>query len=158
MVTVYIALGSNVGIGAKQFDHAITLLGEQLSHIKQASRYHSKAVGYTDQPDFLNTAIQAETELSPQELLAFTQMVEQKVGRIRRFRWGPREIDIDIIFYGDQIVEEPELTIPHARFRERDFVLLPIIDLNPAMIDPVTHLTIDELYKNLPITERSITS
>lgn len=156
MANVFLALGSNVGIGDAQFDQAILLLGDKLSDIIQAPRYSSKAVGYTDQPDFLNTVIQATTELSPHELLAFTQMIEQKVGRIRRFHWGPREIDIDIIMYDDQIIDEPTLTIPHARFRERDFVLRPITDLDPTIIDPVTHRTVAELYAQIPVSERAI--
>jgi 2-amino-4-hydroxy-6-hydroxymethyldihydropteridine diphosphokinase len=156
MATVYLALGSNVGIGDKQFDSAIALLGGQLSDIKQAPRYTSKAVGFTDQPDFLNSAVQADTKLSPQELLTFTQTVEQKVGRIRRFRWGPREIDIDIIFYDDLVIEKPTLTVPHSRLSERDFVLKPLCDLNPQFVDPITKNTIQELYDNLPEIERSI--
>lgn len=156
MATVYLALGSNVGKGDQQVDKAITLLHEQLTDITEAPRYMSMAVGFTDQADFMNTAVVAETELSPRELLAFTQYVEQTVGRIRRFRWGPREIDIDIIFYDDLVIDEPDLTIPHPRFSERDFVLRPIADLNPDLIDPVSKMTVSELYEKLPASNRSI--
>lgn len=156
MATVYLALGSNVGIGDEQFDNTIKQLSKHLIDIKQAPRYSSKAAGFTDQPDFLNTAIKAETDLSPNKLLTFTQSVEQAVGRIRRFHWGPREIDIDIIFYDDQIVKQPNLTIPHPRFSERDFVLKPISDLSPEFVDPISNKTIRELYQNLPKQNRSI--
>lgn len=156
MATVYLALGSNVGVGDQQFDTAIELLEKKLTDIEQAPRYTSKAVGFVDQPDFLNTAIRASTELTPQDLLTFTQSVEQSVGRIRRFRWGPREIDIDIIFYDNQIVEEDTLTIPHPRFSERDFVLKPLLDLNPELIDPLSKLTVSELYAKIPNESRSI--
>lgn len=156
MATVYLALGSNVGKGDQQVDKAITLLHEQLTDITEAPRYMSMAVGFTDQADFMNTAVVAETELSPRELLAFTQYVEQTVGRIRRFRWGPREIDIDIIFYDDLVIDEPDLTIPHPRFAQRDFVLRPIADLNPDLIDPVSKMTVSELYEKLPASNRSI--
>lgn len=156
MATVYLALGSNVGTSDKQFDKAINLLEKHLTEIKQAPRYSSKAVGFIDQPDFLNTVIEAKTELQPEELLAFTQTVEQEVGRIRRFHWGPREIDIDIIFYDNLIIDQLNLSIPHARFAEREFVLKPIVDLNPAFIDPISKKTIKQLYEQLPAENRSI--
>lgn len=156
MAVVYIALGSNVGIGDQQFDKAISLLEKKLTDIVETRRYSSKAVGVTDQPDFLNSVIQAKTSLNPHELLALTQATEQSVGRIHRFRWGPREIDIDIIFYNDEIIDTPELTIPHPRFAERDFVLKPLCDLNPDIIDPRSHKTIAELYSQLSAENLSI--
>lgn len=158
MAVVYLALGSNVGIGDRQLNQAITLLQDKLTRVRYAPHYSSKAVGFTDQPDFLNTVIKAETTMEPAELLAFTQEVEQRIGRIRRFRWGPREIDVDIIFYDDMILETPELTIPHARFAERDFVLKPLCDLNPDLIDPISRKTVQELYNQLPESSLSITS
>lgn len=158
MATVYLALGSNVGIGDKQLDAAIKQLREHVSDIVEAPRYHSKAVGFVDQPDFLNTVLMVTTDLSPQELLAFTQAIEQRVGRIRRFRWGPREIDIDIIFYNYQVIDEPALTIPHPRFAEREFVLKPLNDINSEFVDPISHKSIQELYKTLPEESRSVKS
>jgi 2-amino-4-hydroxy-6-hydroxymethyldihydropteridine diphosphokinase len=125
-------------------------LGESIQAIKQAPVYRSKAAGYSDQPDFLNTAIRGETALSPEELFEFIKQVEQRVGRQERFRWGPREIDIDIIFYGDQTIATKELTIPHPRFAERDFVLQPIADLRPGLVDPLSGKTVQELLKALP--------
>lgn len=156
MAVVFLALGSNVGKGDQQFDSAIKSLREHLIDIEQAPRYTSKAVGFTDQPDFLNTIIKAQTDLSPQELLAFTQITEQKVGRVRRFRWGPREIDIDIIFYDNQVIDEPNLVIPHPRFADRDFVLKPLNDLNSELIDPVSKQTVKQLYELLPAKNRAI--
>lgn len=156
MAIVYLALGSNVGIGNRQLNQAITLLRDKLTRIRYAPQYASKAVGYTDQPDFLNTVIKAETTMQPSELLEFTQQVEQTIGRIRRFRWGPREIDVDIIFYDDLVLETPELTIPHPRFAERDFVLKPLCDLNPDLIDPISHKSVQELYGQLPESNLSI--
>jgi 2-amino-4-hydroxy-6-hydroxymethyldihydropteridine diphosphokinase len=156
MAIVYLALGSNVGVGDQQFDAAIKLLSQHVTNITQAPRYSSKAVGFTDQPDFLNTVTRAETELSPEELLNFTQTVEGEVGRVRRFRWGPREIDIDIIFYDDQVITDDNLTIPHPRFAERDFVLKPLCDLDPEFVDPLSKLTVSQLYDKLPDESRSI--
>lgn len=150
METVYLALGANIGETRANIDHTIKLLNQKLMNLRAAPIYTSKAVGYTDQPDFLNTAVVAETDLSLQELMRFIKDTEQKVGRIKRFRWGPREIDIDIILYGDQIYQDDSLEIPHPRFRERDFVLKPLCDLNPQAVDPVTGKSVRKLLQELP--------
>jgi len=154
--TIYLALGSNVGDSAANIQQAIELMRSKITDISEAPIYSSKAVGYTDQPDFLNTAVRGQTELQPLELLKFVKNIEQQVGRIQRFRWGPREIDIDIIFYGDQVIEMPSLTIPHPRFAERDFVLRPISDLSPHRIDPTSGKTVSELLEKLPASSLAI--
>ena len=156
MATIYLALGSNVGDSQSYINKAIELLKTKLTDVVLAPVYHSKAVGYTKQDDFINTAIRAETKLSADDLLVFIKQVEEKVGRVKRFRWGPREIDIDIIFYGDQIIKKTGLHIPHIRFRERDFVLLPICELNANLVDPVSKLTVTQLYNKLPKSSLSI--
>ncbi|HVS58388.1 MAG TPA: 2-amino-4-hydroxy-6-hydroxymethyldihydropteridine diphosphokinase [Candidatus Saccharimonadales bacterium] len=156
MITVYLALGSNVGDSARYIAKAVELLAAQVHDIEQAPLYVSHAVGYTDQPDFVNTALRGQTNLSPQELLTFVKDIEQHVGRIFRFRWGPREIDIDIILYGDKVVAKENLTIPHARFRERDFVLKPLCDLDPNVKDPITRKTAAELLQAIPAAEQSL--
>lgn len=153
---VYLALGSNVGNSQDYIARATKLLGDQLSGLRSAPIYTSKPVGYTEQADFYNTVLEGETNLTPTELLDFTQSVEQRVGRIRRFRWGPREIDIDIILYGEKVVDEPDLHIPHQRFAERDFVLKPLLDLNPSLVDPRSHRSIQELYNELPDKAHSL--
>jgi 2-amino-4-hydroxy-6-hydroxymethyldihydropteridine diphosphokinase len=156
MAIIYLALGSNVGVGDQQFDDTITFLGEHLTDVRQAQRYTSKAVGFTDQPDFLNTVIEAHTTLTPEELLSFTQSTEKHIGRIKRFHWGPREIDIDIIFYDNHVISTTDLIVPHPRFWQRDFVLKPLCDLNPKFIDPISHKTLKELYDQLPVSSLSI--
>jgi 2-amino-4-hydroxy-6-hydroxymethyldihydropteridine diphosphokinase len=156
MVTVYLALGSNVGDSARYIAKAIDLLSPVLNDIQQAPLYTSKAVGYTDQADFLNTAISGQTELSPQDLVQAIGDIERQLGRVKRFRWGPREIDIDIILYGQQILKTEGLTIPHPSFRERDFVLQPIADLNSKLIDPVSQKTIKQLLEHLGPSKLSI--
>ncbi len=156
MAKVYLALGSNVGDSEHHFKNAVELLSKKISGIKQAPLYKSKAVGFTEQDDFVNTAVSGQTDLSPKELLEFVKSTEKEVGRIDRFRWGPREIDIDIIFYNDQIVDEPHLHIPHAHFAERDFVLRPIMDLDPNLIDPRSKKTVQELHNKLPADQLSI--
>lgn len=156
MSTVYLALGSNVGDSAAAIEQAVFLLGEKITNIRQAPLYHSKAAGFTDQPDFLNTAVCGQTELTPRELLAFCQATEVAVGRIRRFHWGPREIDIDILLYDDLVIDEPDLSIPHARLLERDFMLRPLLDLNPDAQDPRTKQLLKEVLKSLSSENTSI--
>ena len=159
MATVFIALGSNVGDSQKNIQQATDLLGEYISNIQSGNFYSSKALlvpGHPDLPDFVNTAIRGETELSAQELLQFTQKIEKEVGKVYRFHWGPREIDIDIIFYGDQIINKPNLKVPHPHFHERDFVLQPLADIDPDKIDPKSGQPISKLLQSLPKSELSI--
>lgn len=156
MTTVYLALGSNVGDPKQHIAQAIELLNTSVSEIRQAHIYRTKPVGHTDQADFLNTAISGQTQLSPEELLTFIKQAEQKLGRVERFRWGPREIDIDLIIYGNSVQEAPALTLPHPAFRERDFVLQPLKDLAPDLKDPVSGQTVSELLQAIPPSERSI--
>lgn len=137
MHTIFLALGSNVGDQEGNIAQAVSLLKEKVEGISLAPLYRSKAVGVTNQPDFVNTALSGKTNLTPQELLTFVKQIEQKVGRVYRYRWGPREIDIDIIFYDALVVKSDNLEIPHPRAHERDFVLRPIADLSPSLIHPV---------------------
>jgi 2-amino-4-hydroxy-6-hydroxymethyldihydropteridine diphosphokinase len=156
MTLVYLAVGSNIGDSAGHIKQAIGLLREVLGDLRQAPVYVSKAVGYTDQPDFLNTAVSGGTDLEPEALLDRLMSIEQQVGRRATFHWGPREIDIDIIFYGDQVVETGKLTIPHLGFRDRDFVLQPLSDLDSRLTDPVSGQTIQQLLNKIDPSNRSI--
>jgi len=156
MATVFLALGSNVGNSRQLIKKAVKLLESSVRDIQQAPMYTSKAFGVTDQPDFFNTVIRGETNLAPLELLEFVKNVEAKVGRIKRFRWGPREIDIDIIFYDDLILTDPMLTIPHTGMQERDFVLRPLCDIDPTYTDPASGKTVQELLAALPHDEEYI--
>jgi 2-amino-4-hydroxy-6-hydroxymethyldihydropteridine diphosphokinase len=153
---VYLALGSNVGDSPANIAQAIKLLGTSLKQIKQAPTYISKAVGYTDQPNFLNTAVSGQTDLSPEALMEFIENVERQVGRTASFHWGPREIDIDIIFYGDLVLKTEKLIIPHPYLRDRDFVLQPLNDLDPQMIEPVSKQTIQSLLAKISPQQKSI--
>lgn len=156
MTEVYLALGSNVGDSRRNIEQAIELLAERIQDIKQAPVYTSKAVGPIEQNDFLNTAISGKTGIEPLVLLTFIKEVEQRVGRKQRERWGPREIDIDIIFYGNQTIEINGLTIPHPSFRDRDFVLQPLVDLNPQLVDPSTSKTVQQLLSQIDPSQKSI--
>ncbi len=149
MEKVFIGLGSNVGDRKKNIDTAIEYISQIMTEISVAPIYVSKAVGYENQPDFFNTVVSGFTELSPEKLFIKLKEIEKKVGRIKRFRWGPREIDIDIIFYGNTVIETKELIIPHPRAYERDFVLKPLSDLQPDFLHPVLRKTVKELLLNL---------
>ncbi len=155
MATVYLALGSNIGDSRQHIQNAIGKLAVLLQDLKSAPLYQSKAIGYTDQPDFLNTVVRGGTALAPAAFLQRIKAVEQEVGRTPTFRWGPREIDIDIIFYDDLVLKTPGLTIPHPEFTKRDFVLQPLCDLKPDLVDPVSRQTVKVLLDQLRKTQQS---
>jgi 2-amino-4-hydroxy-6-hydroxymethyldihydropteridine diphosphokinase len=145
MNEVYLGLGSNVGDRLLNLNKAIELLSEKIQILKKSKIYISKAVGYTDQPDFYNMVLYGKTDLSPEELFNFIKDVEKNAGRVYRFYWGPREIDIDILFYNDLVYKSDKINIPHPRLHERDFVLLPLIELNPKLFHPVLNKRVSDL-------------
>lgn len=128
---ILIGLGSNLGDRKKNILTAIQKLsqGEDISIDRVSSLYETKPVGVTNQPDFINGAISISTNLSPRALLAVCLIVECEMGRIRDERWGPRNIDIDILVYHDLIIQDEVLQIPHPRLCERAFVLIPLQEI-----------------------------
>ena len=158
MAKIFLALGSNIGDKKANIDRAIELLKKKIKDISVSSYYLTKPVGYLKQENFINVAIVGQTLLSPQELLEFIREVEENLGRVKRFKNGPREIDIDILFYDDLILKENSLTIPHPGIAERDFVLKPLLDLDARLIHPVLHISIEKLYKKILPKDRSIIS
>ena len=149
MNKVFLGLGSNVGDKKRNIEEAVKLLSEKIENIKVAKIYISRAVGYENQDDFLNTVISGETELNIGELFEFIKNVEKQVGRKYRFRWGPREIDIDILFFNDLIFEDENIKIPHPRIQERDFVLKPLADLDKNFVHPIFKKSVKEMLKEL---------
>ena len=138
-----IAIGSNMGDRRKYIEEAISLIGERVGTVTARSKImETKAYGYTEQDDFLNMAISVETELEPRELLEALHGIEAELDRVRLIRWGPRTIDLDIIFYGERIIDEEDLHIPHIDFMNRDFVLSPIAEIAPDLTDPRSGKTI----------------
>lgn len=136
MTTAYLSMGSNLGDRAGYLARAVGLLQAPHTQVVQVSGlYETAPQGKTDQPDFYNIAVKVETTLGPLALLAHTQGVERQLGRERKERWGPRTIDIDILLYGDQAVDLPELTVPHPRMWERAFVLIPLLAIAPGRSD-----------------------
>jgi 2-amino-4-hydroxy-6-hydroxymethyldihydropteridine diphosphokinase len=133
MVKVFLSLGSNKGDKKGFLLAAINLIAEhrEIILLKTASFYETKPVGYLDQASFLNTVVEVETSLEPRELLKALNEIEQQLGRDRAIRWGPRTVDIDILTYGQETVDEEDLTIPHKEMKMRGFVLIPLLEIAP---------------------------
>lgn len=152
---VYIALGSNIGDRYEHLMSAIQLLKEHndIVLISSSSIYETEPIGYIDQQSFLNMVVAIKTTLSPRELLAVTQSIEERCGRTRDVRWGPRTIDLDILLFDQENMMLEDLSIPHPRMWERAFVIIPLMELFPGLY--ATHLkqSIQEIYKALPDKE-----
>ena len=132
-VTCYIGLGSNLQNPKAQLERAILQLKAlaNTTLIQHSSFYQTQPVGPQDQPDFINAVVKLNTTLSPQDLLTALQAIENKQQRVRTRRWGARTLDLDILLYGDQTVNTPTLTIPHLHILDRDFVLIPLLEIAP---------------------------
>jgi len=142
-----LSIGTNQGDRQQNIKTAYQLIEQQVGTIAARSNiYTSEAWGMEDQPDFYNTAIQVQTTLSPQDLLKTVLSIENEIGRVRKEKWGPRIIDIDILFYEKEIINEVDLIIPHPHIPFRNFVLIPLLDIAPEYKHPSLHLTIDQLY------------
>lgn len=149
---MYLSLGSNQGDSPAILDSAVSELGKVLSELRRSRLYRTRPRYVEDQPDFYNLAVGGLCDLEPLELLLATQAIEAAHGRDRsreRVK-GPRSLDIDIILYGDRILELPGLTVPHPGLNERAFVLVPLLDLNPSLIHPISRLPLFRLLAELP--------
>src|SRR5512138_985479 len=142
MPLVYLALGSNIGERRDNLRRAVSALAPEVRVSAQSPIYETPAWGYEQQPPFLNMAVGAETALPPESLLAYVKRIETELGRTPSFHWGPRLIDIDILFYDDLVLNTPDLIIPHPRLHERAFVLVPLNDLAPGLVHPVLGQTV----------------
>jgi len=131
----YVALGSNLNNPTQQLNTAISTL-KKIPHtqlLKTSSFYQTKPVGFSEQPDFMNAVVSLETTLTPHKLLAELQKIETQQGRVRTIQNGPRTIDVDLLLYGDEVINTPELTVPHPRMHEREFVLTPLREIAPEL-------------------------
>jgi 2-amino-4-hydroxy-6-hydroxymethyldihydropteridine diphosphokinase len=156
MEIIFLAFGSNIENRKQHIETAIALLCKKVQDITVAPLYETKPRYFEDQQNFLNTVLRGFTDLEPRELLQFTKTVQHEVGRVERFRNGPREIDIDLLFYDNIVYKDEELEIPHPRLQERDFVLQPFAGIHPDFSHPVLKKTIRELLDTLPAEQRSV--
>ena len=147
MTIAYIGLGSNMNSPVKQIKSAITSIEEIISTkiIGMSSLYKSKPVGPQNQDDYINAVIKIETKLVPYQLLECLHDIEEKHGRIRKEHWGPRILDLDILIFGNKVMVDEKLTIPHPEIENRSFVLAPLIEIDPDCIIPKKGLASDLL-------------
>ena len=145
-----IALGSNMGDRSEYLKEAQEKISQRVGQITGKSKIlETKAYGYTEQRDFLNMAISVETELEPDELLNTLLQIEVELGRVRTIHWGPRTLDLDIIYHGDRIIDTEKLKIPHPDLHNREFVLKPTAEICPEFHDPLRNKTVTELLLEL---------
>ncbi len=142
---VYLALGTNLGDREANLQAAIAGLASKVSVVRQSAIYATPPWGYTDQPEFLNQVIEVDTLLHPLPLLHLLKSIEEQMGRVETFRNGPRLIDLDILFYGQEVIEGQIVQIPHPRLQDRAFVLVPLAEIAPDFVHPVLHQTVREM-------------
>lgn len=146
---VYLALGSNLGNRAENLEKTCQALDQHGWLMARSPVYETPPWGIVEQPAFLNQVIKIETSLAPVRLLTFLKRLEIQLGRTPAERYGPRVIDIDILFYDDRVVQRRKLKIPHPRLPERAFVLVPLADLAPEMVHPVTKKRVVEMLNQV---------
>ncbi len=151
-----IALGSNLGDRVNNIRQALSILQRQpgISLEKRSFYYETKPVGYLAQPDFINAAAILKTRLTAASLLNCLQKIEIDLGRKSTFKWGPRLIDLDLIFIDDQVIQTDNLIVPHPRMHERSFVLDPLAEIAAAWVHPIIKLTVGELRKQLNLNSQ----
>jgi 2-amino-4-hydroxy-6-hydroxymethyldihydropteridine diphosphokinase len=141
---VFVGLGSNLGEREAMIrlalDDLARLPGTRL--VRASSLYDTEPVGDVEQPNFLNAVAELDTELTARQLLWNLLLVEKRLGRVRTRRWGPRTIDLDLLLYGHQVIEEADLQVPHPELTRRSFVLVPLVELDPLIVHPVTGETL----------------
>jgi 2-amino-4-hydroxy-6-hydroxymethyldihydropteridine diphosphokinase len=147
--TVYLALGTNLDDRISNLRRALALLPPAVTLSARSPVYETAPWGLSSQPDYLNMVVKGETGLAPLVLLKFLKQLELEMGRLPSARYGPRLIDMDILFYDDLLLNTPELTLPHPRLQERAFVLVPLNDISPDLPHPMLGKTVRELLAEL---------
>ena len=152
-ITVYLGLGSNLGRREHNLRRAIALLRRYVRLQRASSVYETAPWGFGQQPDFLNCVLEVTATLAPHQVLSSVKGLEREMGRLPGVRYGPRLIDVDILFYGGQTLDYPDLQIPHPRLHQRAFVLVPLADLAPELSHPTLNLTVAQLSDEAAGTE-----
>jgi 2-amino-4-hydroxy-6-hydroxymethyldihydropteridine diphosphokinase len=148
---VYIGIGSNIGEKALQCEKAVTEILKIDRHrlLAKSSLYRTNPIGYTDQDWFVNSVIKIETDLSPSDLHQALKSIESQLGRKETHRWGPRTIDLDILFFDETEIKTEALQIPHPRLHDRQFVLIPLAEIDRNLIHPALKKSVTELLEDL---------
>ena len=152
VTTCYLSLGSNLGDRAGNLAEALRRLQDypQVQILAVSSVYETDPVGPQDQPDFYNIVAQVAADCTAEELLAIIQQIEREIGRVRAQRWGPRNIDIDILLFGSETIDMPELRVPHLGLMQRQFVLVPLAEIAPDLILPDGHTAAEAVHPTDP--------
>jgi 2-amino-4-hydroxy-6-hydroxymethyldihydropteridine diphosphokinase len=147
----YIGLGSNLGDREANLRQALEHLAQtpETAVVRASSLYDTEPVGVEDQPHFLNAVAQLETQLAPRQLLWNLMLIERRLGRVRSQRWGPRTLDLDLLLVDDLVLDEEDLELPHPEMTKRSFVLVPMVELEPLLVHPVTGETMLALLQRL---------
>tara|TARA_B100000470_G_C19729170_1_gene363762 strand:+ start:508 stop:996 length:489 start_codon:yes stop_codon:yes gene_type:complete len=155
MHTVYLGLGANLNAPRKQINAAVAALKalNDVEFVCVSHDYASKPMGPQDQPDYVNAVACVKTALKPEQLLDITQAIELKHGRVRKEeRWGPRTLDIDILLFGNDVINTPRLTVPHYGLTEREFVVYPLLEIAPTLVLP-NNQSLADITKTLPLND-----
>jgi 2-amino-4-hydroxy-6-hydroxymethyldihydropteridine diphosphokinase len=152
----YIGVGSNLGDKIHHCEKAISAILKIDRHklLAKSSLFKTQPIGYTSQDWFVNGVIKIETDLEAPELLQTLKTIESQLGRIETFRWGPRTIDLDILFFDDVEIHTEDLQIPHPLIQDRQFVLIPLAEIDPTLVHSVLKKTVQELLNNLKEDQR----
>ncbi len=157
MSIVYLGLGSNMGDRVGYIQQALHLLTDspEITMVQTSSFYETEPVGFKEQEWFVNAAVEVQTTFTPEELLTHCQAIESRLGRVRDpdNQDGPRTIDLDILFYDAQVISAKHLMIPHPRFHERAYALVPMLELNDSLEHPIIHQSVTQLHQNLKSPE-----
>jgi len=148
-VEVYLGLGSNLGDRRKNLSQALDFISQRVKITRRSSIYDTTPQENPDQPRFLNMVVQVETSLQPDQLLALFKGIEAKMGRVSSKPNSPRPIDIDVLLYGDRVWQSPALVIPHPKIAQRAFVLVPLNEIAPSLVHPITRKKIRDMLKEV---------